>query len=235
MWHGYADILVGRCSIKVGTADDKKERSGEALLKKMRTEGSGDDESSTSDELYSCDSLDVEVKNDTFNSGNTMSNVLSQTIVNAFAEVNKNPEFSRSYIPSFYANSEAIRITMYNCGLDSLILSDNLDIFIRDQGKTILDITTILSVWYALNFESYIDESDELFPKFEMLYQKSTFKEKAGKKFEKYSKKCTKPMTEAGGSKDIHLYISLESLITSSASVLHVIEKSRSLLSHTDT
>ncbi|XP_060555266.1 uncharacterized protein LOC132716107 [Ruditapes philippinarum] len=224
VWHGYADILVKRCAVKIGTEVNEEDESYEPSPKKMRTENFEDEDSDD-------DSLNVKIQKDAFTC-KSLSQLLSQTIVNAFAEVNKNQELSSSYIPSFFADSKTIRIIMYNCGSDSLVLTDSLDMFIHDRGKTILDVTTILSVWYALNFENNIDESDELFPKFKMLYQKSNFKDQTGERFETYSKKCTKPMTEAGENKDIQLFISVETLTTSSTFVLHVIEKSHSLLSH---
>ena len=209
-----------RFVVKIGSEENEVDGSGEPLAKKMKTGDFGDDESSSSDE----DSL-VEVKKDAFTS-NTMSQILSQTIVNAFAEVSKNKVLSNSYIPSFVASSKALRITMYNCGLDSLILSDNLSIFINDQKKqTILNVATILSVWYALNFESYIDK----IPKFEKLYQKSNFKKLAGEKFEIYEKRCTKPMTEAEGNKNIEMTV-----YEFPSALLPVLERGRSLLHHED-
>ena len=148
----------------------------------MRTESTGDDESlrslsSSSDECYDSDSVE-EVKKA------AVSQILAQTIVNAFAEVKKNEMLSSCFIPSFIATTRVIRITMYNCELDSLIMTDNLNIFINDKDKDILelDVSTILSIWYALNFKNYYDKSSKLYPEFKMVHVESNFKEKAGKK-----------------------------------------------------
>ena len=197
MWHGYADILVNRSVVKVTSEDDEENGRGEPLQKSMRTGSIGDDESSTSDEEYVCDSP-VEVKQNAITS-QAMSQILSQTIVNAFAEVNKDQELSNYFIPSFIVTSQVIRVTMYNCGLDYLLLSDDLDLFIYDEGKVTLNVTTILNLWYALNFENYFDKRSELFPK----CHTSNFKEQAGKRYKVYNEECTKPMTEAGRSNEI--------------------------------
>ena len=207
-----------RCVVKIVTEDDKDDGSGEPPQKKMKTVGSEDGDSSSSDEHHICESQ-VEVKKDVF-SCNAVSQILSQTIVNAFAEVNKNEELNSSFIPLFIASSKAIRVMMYNCELDSLILSDNLNIFMHDnQVKTILNVTTILSVWYALNFESCIDNSNK------HLLCKSNFKEQAGNKFGIYKENCTKPMTETIVDKDVELIVSIEYI---SAPVLPEIERYRS-------
>jgi hypothetical protein len=223
VWHGHADILVNRSTVKIGTEDNKEDGSCEPPSKKMKTGDFENDENSTSD-----DETLVEVKKDAFTS-KAVSQVLSQRIVNAFSEVNKNQELSSSYIPSFFASSQAIRIALYNCESDSLILSDNMKIFMYVNSEIVLDVTTVLSVWYALNFESHIDKNSKLFPKFEGVYRRSNFKEQAGKKFEVYDKKCTKPMTEAVGNKDIEFNLSF---YYTPDSILPLIEESRSLLSH---
>ncbi|XP_060606107.1 uncharacterized protein LOC132758449 isoform X2 [Ruditapes philippinarum] len=206
VWHGYDDILVNRCLVKIGTEDNKVDGIDEP------EDESGEEESSTSDECYVSDSV---VKNDA-KGYQTMSQALAQTIVNAFSEVNKNSELSCSFIPSFIATCKDIRITMYNSGFDSLIMSSNMKIFMSHDNKTILNISTILSVWYALNYDNFFDkvvEGDELFPQFhsEILYKKSNFKEQAGEMYEIYKEKCTKPMTETKRDQDVVFKISTES------------------------
>jgi hypothetical protein len=80
-------------------------------------------------------------------------------------------------------------------------MTDDLNIFMRakDQVNTTLNVSTILSVWYALNFQNYFDKSNDPFPEFEMVHVKSDFKGHAGQKLAIYEEKCTKPMTEAEG------------------------------------
>ena len=101
---------------------------------------------------------------------------------------------------------------MYNCELDSLIMTGDLKIFDRDEGNTTLNVSTILSIWYALNFQNYFDKSNIPFPEFERVHIKSNFKEQAGKKLAIYTQKCTKPMTEAEGNDDDDFKVSLEYL-----------------------
>ncbi|XP_060607090.1 uncharacterized protein LOC132759346 [Ruditapes philippinarum] len=134
----------------------------------MRTESIGD-VSSSSDEFYDS-GIVAEVQKYAIND-QAVSQVLAETIVNAFSEVNKNRMLSSSFIPSFIATSKDIRIIMYNCELDSLIMLDDLKIFIYDEvkGKNTLNVSTILSIWYALNFENYFNRSTSLFPEFEYM------------------------------------------------------------------
>jgi hypothetical protein len=151
VWHGDADILVNRSVVKVGDNNV----SGEPVRKKMRrTDSMGDDETenSSSDESHVSDSVVETI------GCRATSQILAQTIVNAFTEVNTERKLANSFIPSFIATSEVIRITMYNCGLESLIMSADLDIFKYDQDKTTLNVSTILNVWYALNFNNYFDK-----------------------------------------------------------------------------
>jgi hypothetical protein len=89
-------------------------------------------------------------------------------------------------------------------------MSDDLKIFIYDEvkGKNTLNVSTILSIWYALNFENYFDRSTSVFPEFETVHVKSKFKKQAGKKFKIYNEKCTKPMIEAEAYVDVDFTIS---------------------------
>ncbi|XP_060586821.1 uncharacterized protein LOC132742418 [Ruditapes philippinarum] len=222
VWHGNADILVNGSVVKIGAEDDNG--SGEPVRKKMRrTESLRDDETENtfSDESHVSDSVVETI------GCHATSQVLAQTIVNAFTEVNKERKLANSFIPSFIATSEVIRITMYNCGLDSLIMSADLDIFKYDRDKTTLNVSTILNVWYALNFNNYFDERNELFPKFEILYKKSNFKELTDKVYKIYNEKCTKPMTETERNKIIRFEISLESYASPISSL---IDETRTLL-----
>jgi hypothetical protein len=147
---------VKRSVVKLEKRAYKEDGSGEPQHKKMRTECIGD-VSSSSYEFYDS----IEEQKDAI-SGHAVSQVLAQTIVNAFSEVNKNRMLSSSFIPSFIATSKDIRIIMYNCELDSLIMSDDLKMFIYDDviGKNTLNVSIFLSIWYALNFENYFEHFD---------------------------------------------------------------------------
>ncbi|XP_060560628.1 uncharacterized protein LOC132720493, partial [Ruditapes philippinarum] len=127
VWHGHADILVKGSVVKVVSEEndsDEEDGSSEPLQKKMRTESIEDDESSESGENYDSSVEKGEKKNGI--SDHALSQILAQTIVNAFAEVNNNQKLFSSFIPSLIATSKVIRITMYNCKLDSLIMTDDL-------------------------------------------------------------------------------------------------------------
>lgn len=132
-----------------------------------------------------------------------VSQVLAQTIVNAFSEVNMNSTLSSCFIPSFLATSRAIRLIMYNCDLDSLIMSEDLKLFIVENNQVSLDVSTILSIWNALNFQNNFDKTKSLSPEFQAIHHKSNFREQAGKKFGIYKEKCTKPMTESKAFVDV--------------------------------
>lgn len=83
---------------------------------------------------------------------------LAQTIVNAFCETQKGHTQNKTFIPSFIASCKHIKITMYSCDLDRLLISPDLRLFVKlDVNQNIiLDFSTVLSVWFALNFDIYI-------------------------------------------------------------------------------
>ena len=206
----------------LGFKHNEGDGSREPMRKKVRTNSIEDYNSSNIS-----DSID-EVRKDAIGY-RAMSQALAQTIVNAFSEVNNDRKLSSSFIPSFIATAKVIRITMYNCESDSLIMSGDLKIFVYED-KTILNVSTILSIWYALNFENYFDKVDqdtELLEKFKMLYKKSNFKEKAGKMYQLYNEKCTKPMTEKQREHGVEFVISGDSFTSPVASLIN-----ESVLSH---
>ncbi|XP_060599655.1 uncharacterized protein LOC132753228 [Ruditapes philippinarum] len=153
VWHGHADILVKRSVVKVVSEEnDSNEEDGSSkqLQKKMRTESIEDDESSESGEDYDSSVEKGEKMNAI--SDHALSQILAQTIVNAFAEVSNNQKLFSSFIPSFIATSKVIRITMYNCKLDSLIMTDYLDIFKVIGPKRVLNLSTIFKYLVCLEF-----------------------------------------------------------------------------------
>ena len=205
VWHGYADILVKGSVVKLNLEDSDDDddnadhdvlgdESGEPVQKRMRIGSIGYDGNST-DESF--DSI-VEVKKDVIDT-RAMSQGLAQTIVNAFCEVKKNPSMSNTFIPSFIATGKSIRITMYNCEIDRLIMSEDLKLFSVDkESQPILNVSTILSVWYALNFDIFIDKinpESEIYKEFLTVYKKSNFIKHARHKISVYRENCDKPMT----------------------------------------
>ena len=93
--------------------------------------------------------------------------VLSQTIVNAFFQVSKNPELKNSFFPCFLVSDKYLTIHMYNPGLDILLTYPaTLPIF-EDYGAYLkLDTETILCLWLALNMHQFSrqlpNETDEV-------------------------------------------------------------------------
>lgn len=227
-----------RSIVKIGLENDE-DGGGEPLNKRMRTGSTGCDDGSASDESYDSDSS-VEVKKDVIGS-HAISQGLAQTIVNGFCEAKNNQSLSRSFIPSFIATGENIRICMYNCCIDRLIMTKDLDLFFSecDSSVPILNFKTVLSVWFTLNFDFYFDKIDpesESALEFLQWYKKSNFKEHAGLKYSMYKENCTKPMTTKATEKRINYEIGSEFLVSSvmpvvKEMVLHNKEL-KSILSH---
>ena len=98
----------------------------------------------------------------------TLSQVLSQTIVNAFLQVKMNPQLKKYFIPSFLASDKHVTIHMYRPFDDTLITQAEAMPIITN-GK--LDHQTILCIWLALNMLNFPrdfpdqDEQSEFFPK----------------------------------------------------------------------
>jgi hypothetical protein len=201
VWHGDADILVKRSVIKISCDDDLDDGSGEPEKKRIKIGSVRDDDNSTSDESF--DST-VEVKRDVI-STRAMAQGLAQTIVNAFCEVKKKPSLSNTFIPSFISNEKIIKMTLYNCEIDRLIMTKDLKLFTYDnESKPILNFSTILSIWYALNFEIFIEnpESEKY-----LELKESKIKEHARHKLSVYKDSCTKPFTPNEVEKDVDFEI----------------------------
>ena len=204
---------MNRSIVKIAVKEDEEDSSVEPLHKRMRTGSTEDDDGSSSDESHDSDSIG-EVKMDIIGS-RAISQGLAQTIVNCFCEVKRNPSLLRCFIPSFIATRHTVRICMYNCGIDRLIMTKDKDLFL---AKGILNCKTILSLWYVLNFGTSFDKMDSDSPSFfELLqqYKKSNFEEQASQKYSIYKDCCTKPMTSKETEKHMNYEISPKFLVSS--------------------
>ena len=177
VWHGLADILLVQNIVKI---DSMKVEDSEATEEYTfaSSQSSKDDE-----EPYS---TVVDVKNSSIDSympsgpkklmfgksfnNSVLSEVLSQTIVNAFYQVKKNPQLKDCYIPTFLVSDKYITIHMYNPTSDVLLTQvEAMGLF---YGETFAP-DTILVLWMALHMNSF----SKFFPGHEIpTYPPSNFK-----------------------------------------------------------
>ena len=98
----------------------------------------------------------------------TLSQVLAQTIVNAFLQVKVNPYLSGYFIPSFLASDKHVTIHMYR-PFDETLLTQAEAMPIITNGE--LHSNTILCIWLALNMLNFPrgfpeqDDESEFYPK----------------------------------------------------------------------
>ena len=106
----------------------------------------------------------TDIKND----NKTLSQVLAQTIVNAFLQVKMNPCLKNYFIPSFLASGKHVTIHMYR-PFDDTLLTQAGAMPIITKGE--LNSHTILCIWLALNMLNFPrsfpeqDDQSEFFPK----------------------------------------------------------------------
>ncbi|XP_063425952.1 uncharacterized protein LOC134709737 [Mytilus trossulus] len=196
-WHGHADILIGKSTVKVGkdledakaTEESSNRSMGEPSHKYMRRNngqkyGSSRD-SEDSDEDLDCSSLSVHLNEE----GDHLPQIFSQTITNAFFESSKCSKLSDLFIPSFFATPDVISIHMYNCERDRLYTSENMNIWSGDN----YNIGTIVCIWFALHFERFQNKVPE--EEFTMRnVPKANFKTVVGDLLPIYEKNLTKPL-----------------------------------------
>lgn len=58
-------------------------------------------------------------------------------------------------MPSFFVTEKNVRIILYNCALDVLLLSEKLPIWKETEDDYSLNTNTLLQVWLFLNFEKF--------------------------------------------------------------------------------
>ncbi|XP_060591976.1 uncharacterized protein LOC132746742, partial [Ruditapes philippinarum] len=171
VWHGRADILIRHSKVKVVKdvrEEIDEEGCGEPQHKKIRKYSEG---STCTSDYYESDTSFVKTayrdhymplgpfKLQTGVHCKDLSQVLAQTIVNAFIQNKKFPALKEYFIPCFLASENNITIHMYNPFYDILLThGESMQIF--SQGK--LNIDTIFAVWMALNFYKFpVGLSDE--------------------------------------------------------------------------
>ena len=88
------------------------------------------------------------------------SQVISQAIVNAFYHADKNDALFNQFVPSFLVTEKTIRVVLYNCELDVLLLSTKMPIW-KKEGRPELDLMTLIRVWLALNYSGTMDKRSE--------------------------------------------------------------------------
>ncbi|KAJ8320517.1 hypothetical protein KUTeg_002104 [Tegillarca granosa] len=188
-WHGRADILLNHCTINVDTeADDGESETGEKPSKRQKEE-----------EISPEFSSNTEVKLDSNNYDDSLAQTLAMGIVNAFCEVKKDVSLSNKFIPSFSVTERHIRIIMYSCCLDILLLSEKLEIWEDEE----LNINTLLLVWFALNFDSFEMKVPEQFLE---RSPQSDFKKCVGHEvYSVYISDMSKPLKEEIKSKKVSL------------------------------
>lgn len=199
-WHGYGDILLDHSVVKIEKeleeADPDREQYNtdtedysdqcdcdEPLAKKIKidtSEAAGGDAKGTGDKgclNTTVDSYMPEGPNKiTWNdlhvkkSNKNLSQVLSQTIVNAFLQVKLNPDLQGCFIPSFLASDKHVTIHMYNPTHDFLLTQEKaMPIWNTTEGEQFDDLT-ILSIWMALNMHNFSRSAEHL-----ELFEKSEF------------------------------------------------------------
>lgn len=199
VWHGDADILLDHSVVKIELCTETdvatEDYSSSTLEyqepppKKTRLDssGSGDAECSRSgSEVGEQETLLVEVKkgdNNYMPQGpkdinifdakpiETLSQVLAQTIVNAFLQVKQKETVNNYFIPSFLASDKYVTIHMYNPVTDVLLTQGEAMALFREDGKHLLP-GSILSIWMALNMGFFSEYSPFQALK---LYEKSLF------------------------------------------------------------
>ena len=124
----------------------------------------------------------------------TLSQVLAQTIVNAYLQIKKEPSLKDHFIPTFLASDKHVTIHMYKPSSDTLV-TQALAMPIFFSGKVSSD--TVFSIWLAmnmLNFTSRFPGEDDP----SSFYLKSNFQNLVGReKLEVYQEGLEMPITNS--------------------------------------
>ncbi|XP_052061635.1 uncharacterized protein LOC127701679 [Mytilus californianus] len=171
VWHGQADIFVARSVVKI----ELEEALNNMSLKE------DEEEEGVEDSKYS--SMAEESKEEV----KTLSHAIAEAIVNAFCESRGDESLFDKFIPSFLATEKNIRIILYNCKFDKLLLSTEFPIW---DGKQ-LNIKTMMQVWLTINF---LEKMNNL-PCALDNSQESKFKEVVGENYGIYLRSMTRPTT----------------------------------------
>lgn len=188
-WHGFADILIDKSVVKVKTDESKDDdEDDEPAVKVMklahkRRHEYHSDASQPNDEVHFLAEED---------SDDCLEQIFSQTIVNAFYETNINQSLANVFVPSFLVTANTVSIHMYSCGKDRLYTSKVMDLWNGNE----LNFATVISVWLAINFETFQNEVPE--EEFTLRhYPRSNFRKIVEEKLEIYKSALSKPLKDA--------------------------------------
>ncbi|XP_071175186.1 uncharacterized protein [Mytilus edulis] len=188
VWHGQADIVVARSVVQIELE--------EALHSLSLTEDEEDE--AVEDCKYS--RMDEESKD----GAKTLSQAIAQAIVNAFCVSNKNESLFDKFIPSFLATEKNIRIILYNCKFDKLLLSTEFPIWDGNQ----LNTKTMMQVWVTINYAGDMSNLPCVLDR----TQESKFKEVIGEAYGIYLKNVTRPTTILEPTDSVHMELEKEDL-----------------------
>lgn len=179
VWYGQSDILVKRSIVKIHK--DALDMLGALSI----------DDCDEELDLSFCSNI-VEIKTeDTKKKLKSFYQAIAQTIVNAFVEYGRDNSLFDKFIPSFLATEKTIRIIMYNCKFDKLLVSDEFDIWKPDRT---LNLESMMLIWVALN--RYVDDSFETTKHLLQNTAESRFKEAVGEAYQFYLNGVTRPVTK---------------------------------------
>lgn len=259
-WHGYADIILDRNAVKIETEGESNKEleiavveganmgSGEPCSKRSRIERLGSDggEAGKSDDEEWRNNINiVEIKLAYMPYGpdnmimkeywnETLSQVLAQTIVNAFLQAKKHPTVGKDFIPCFLTSEKYITIHMYNPIHDILITqSYAMSIWQKDFPQSI-KIDTVVSLWLALNMDKFsriipIEEKEKL-ADITKLITKSGFHTIAGPKLEIFEHELKAPLDGVPDRAKVHDYKCSDELYAYVRETIDSLRKNKGML-----
>ena len=219
VWHGSGDILLDYSVVKVTTQSEtetadrekvqceyeREDEPGEAAeprAKKAKSSGEGDAGGSGDEELAS--NTVVELSSEDYMPNGpkkisftnvipnlTLSQILAQTVTNAFLQVKRKNQLKGYFIPSFLASDKFVTFHMYNPVADVLLTQSEAMPLWLPNGE--LNFTNILSIWMALHMPQFSRccpyQGNQL-----NFHEKSHFRTLVGNKWRIYKKELTMPL-----------------------------------------
>ncbi|XP_045160768.2 uncharacterized protein LOC123525690 [Mercenaria mercenaria] len=153
-WHGYADIVVRHSQIKITQHEDAGASGDQPPAKRARSDS--DESVSSITEVKSSSGEPYmpygPLKLQAGSQSKDLSQILAQTIVNAFIQYKKNSSLKNYFIPCFLASEKFVTIHMYNPDHD-LLVTQGEAMTLRKANS--IDYDTILTIWLALNFDIF--------------------------------------------------------------------------------
>lgn len=151
-----ADIVLHKSVFKIATeALDNAEEESEDI-EDLACESPPTKKRKTTD-LNEEDNLSsiIEVEFEKSRKNKEKSQAIAQGIVNAFCEARRDKSLHNKFVPSFFVTEKNVRIILYNCAVDVLLLSEKLPIWKETEDDYSLNTNTLLQVWLFLNFEKF--------------------------------------------------------------------------------